>query len=551
MSGCTSVRIIMKRTHPDQNDERKSEMVEVRNNVGNLRNSLTTKTDASIEERIGQGIIESAMDAIIVIDERQNIIQFNASAEQVFGYKRDEVLGRPIHMLLPEYLRESHQFQIQNYAETGVTTRTMHSLGVLTGQRANGGIFPMEASLTHIQVGGRKYYAAILRDISERESLENLILRQYESLNTLHLITLGLLNRRSIKELLQFIVDESVKLLDVSYCEILLPEGDELVAQAFTHNEPFETGNRFKREEGNISWRVFDTGLPAVLEDYSNWPHRQKIYEEQGFHATAVIPLLVDEQCIGVLGLTRSKAGHKFSEDQILIATRLAAIAALALENSRLYLEVKRLATVDELTGVHNRRNLMSIGEVEVERAIRYGRPFSVMMLDIDHFKQVNDTWGHAFGDLVLHDIAQEAVGRLRKIDAVGRFDQASLKTENVIGRLGGEEFGILLPETTRKQALRVAERIRSSIEKLAFEVPGSSNGSKVSGDHGTTIHVTISIGLSSLEPGSEDLSELFSSADQALYMAKEGGRNRVCMVEKSGHLLGALVKSVRNSIST
>jgi diguanylate cyclase (GGDEF)-like protein/PAS domain S-box-containing protein len=501
-----------------------------RKNPEDPHNDITEESDASGRECIGQDIIDSAMDAIVVIDESQNIVQFNASAERVFGYRRSDVLGRSIHILVPEHLRASHHTHIKNYGKAAITKRQMHSLIVRTGKRANGQIFPMEASLTYTLVNGKKYFAAILRDVSERESLEGLILRQYESLNTLHLITLGLLNRRNIKELLQFIVDESVKLLDISYCEILMPDGDELVAQAFTHEDPFENGNRFKREEGNLSWSVFDTGLPVVLEDYALWPYRHKFYDSQDFHATAAIPLLVDEQCIGVMGLTRDKPGYKFSEEQILVASRLAAIAALALENSRLYLEVEKLATLDELTGVPNRRSLIRIGEAEVERAIRYGRQLSLLMLDIDHFKRINDTWGHAAGDWVLHKVAQEAVTRLRKTDAVGRFDQTSLNPENVIGRLGGEEFCVLLPETSREQALQVAERLRSCIEKLTFEIPRG----KTSAKQDTRIQITVSIGISSLMPGLEKLSELFSDADQALYRAKETGRNRVCVTKKT-----------------
>jgi diguanylate cyclase (GGDEF)-like protein/PAS domain S-box-containing protein len=475
------------------------------------------------------GIIASAMDAIIIVDEEHNIVQFNAAAEGVFGYSFDAVRGKPVHLLLPNHLRDAHRLHIRRFGEGGTTSRTMRSLGTLPGLRADGEVISIETSITQTIIDGRKYFAVILRDVSERQNLEDLILRQYDSLNTLHLVTLDLLNRRDIKDLLQFIVDQAVKLLEVSYCEIVLPDGDELVVQAFTREKPFAGGNRFTRNEGRLSWQVFDSGLPAVLDDYSTWEHRHKIYEGEHFHAAAALPLLVSDQCIGVLGMTRDKPGYKFTEEQILTATRLAAIAALAIENSRLLLEVQRLAITDELTGAHNRRSLMELGEREVQRALRYERALSILMLDVDHFKRVNDTWGHPAGDAVLRGVAQEAMKQIRKTDTIGRYAEMQADSENVIGRFGGEEFGILLPESALDGALAVAERIRASIAGITFHLPGQADGSNES--PASDIRVTVSLGVSCLNSKTDSLSEMLTRADQALYIAKQSGRNRVCKV--------------------
>lgn len=471
-------------------------------------------------------IIASAMDAIIVIDEAQTIVQFNESAEKIFGYTAEQVVGREIGMLMPEKFRGRHVQHVRKFVDHGETTRTPNLLGKLSGQRANGEIFPLEISISQTVGGGRKFQAAILRDVSERERLEKLILRQYNSLNTLHLITLGLLNRRDVTDLLQFIVIEAEKLLEVSYCEILLPQDDVLVAQAFTHNQPFQAGNRFTREQASLSWQVLETGKPVVLEDYSIWARRHEIYAEEGFHAAAALPLLVNDHCIGVLGITRKAPGYPFTDEHILVATRLADIAALAIENSRLYQEVKRLATMDELTGIHNRRSLTQMGEREVQRAARYGRPLSVMMVDVDHFKHINDTWGHAAGDMVLRGVAQEVLRQIRILDMLGRYGRLGADTENILGRYGGEEFGLLFPETSLKGALVVAERIRTAIQGMSFVVPDET-GREIS----VTFQVTASIGVASMESSEATLPDLFSLADQALYQAKETGRNRVCAI--------------------
>lgn len=488
------------------------------------------RREKRLPETFESGIIASAMDAIIVVDEEHNIVRFNAAAEEVFGYPFDAVRGKPIHMLLPESLRDAHRAHVQKFGASGVSSRTMRSLGVLSGLRADGNVISIEASIAQTTLEGRKYFAVILRDVSERHNLESLILRQYESLNTLHLITLDLLNRRDIKDLLQFIVNQAVRLLEVSYCEILLPDGDALTAQAFTRDKPFTEGNRFTREEAYLSWQVFETGKPAVIDDYALWPHRHKIYEKEEFHAAAALPLLAGGQCIGVLGMTRDKPGYKFTEEQILTATRLAAIAALAIENSRLLLEVRRLATIDELTGAHNRRSLMELGEREVQRAQRHNRALSVLMLDVDHFKSVNDTWGHPAGDAVLRGVAQEAMRQIRKTDTIGRYAEAQTDSENVIGRFGGEEFGILLPESPLEGALTVAERIRASISAAAFRLPSPAGGSKESPS--SEIRVTVSLGAACLRLKTDSFADLLARADHALYTAKQSGRNRVCKVE-------------------
>jgi diguanylate cyclase (GGDEF)-like protein/PAS domain S-box-containing protein len=504
-------------------DDRKIPKARLVEEIKALREEVRLGTERLRDSMIQAGIVASSMDAIIIIDEEQNIVQFNTAAEAVFGYPVAEVRGKPIHMLLPDRHRAGHQQHIRNFLETGSTSRTMQSLGALHGMRADGQVFPIEASIARTEVGQGKFLGVIIRDISERENYESLIMRQYDSLNTLHLITLDLLNHRDIKDLLQFIVDQSVKLLEVSYCEILLPEGDALVAQAFTRNSPFAGGNRFTRDQAQLSWRVFDTGLPVVVDDYSAWPHRQDIYEAESFHAAAGLPLLAGGQPIGVMGLTRDKPGYRFTEEQILTATRLAAIAALAIENSRLLLEVQRLATIDELTGVHNRRSLIDLGERELQRAIRHGRSLSVLMLDVDHFKQVNDTWGHQAGDVVLRAVAQEAVKQLRRSDTIGRYADISAGADNVVGRFGGEEFAVLLPESTLDGALAAAERIRLAIEAINFQQADQTAA--------PDIRVTVSLGAACLNSKTDSLTEVLARADQALYLAKQAGRNRVCKV--------------------
>lgn len=487
-----------------------------------LREMVALKTNATKMQTLHSHLLATAMDAIVLADSQQRILEFNAAAEKMFGYPFAQVVGQPLTMLMPERFRTKHAPYVQQFNETGVTSRSMQSLGTITGLHFNGKEFPLETSIVHIHFEQEDYYAAILRDVSERISLENLIIRQYDSLNTLHLITLDLLNRRDIKDLLQYIVDQAVNLLEVSYCEILLPDGDELVAKAYTRNNPFLSGNRFGRDAGALSWQAFDLGTPAIVEDYSTWEHRNRIYDGEVFHAAAAIPILIAGRCIGVLGLTRNKPGYKFHEEHLLTATRLAASIALAMENSRLYLEVNRLATIDELTGTHNRRSVLSIGEREYQRCLRFNHPFCVALLDVDHFKHVNDTWGHATGDLVLRSISQEVIRQIRRTDTVGRYVEEDDAAENVMGRFGGEEFVILFPETPLEGAVVVANRINSAIQNMLLTA-----------EDATSFRVTASLGIALLDPKTDSLLDLINHADQALYQAKESGRNRVYIYTK------------------
>lgn len=505
------------------NDQRKTKIELVRE-IQSLRDGMKLQVDRALIASMESNLIASAMDAILVIDDAQNIVQFNAAAESVFGYAAGEVLGKPVHILLPAHSRKRHSEVIRNLGGKVSTTRHSHSLQTLTGLRASGEVFPLEISIGRITRDAKFFYVAILRDVSKQVKMEELLLRQYNSLNALHQITLALLGQHDIKELLQFIVDEAAKLLNSPYCEILLPENGELVAKAFTKGTPFPSGNRFARNAAPLSWKVFDSGLPATVSNYSQWKSHNKAFDFHRFHAAASIPILVGETCIGVLGFARVEKGHVFTDEDILSASRFAAIAALAMENSRLYREIELLATTDDLTSTHNRRSIMEIAEREVKRSARYRRTLSILMIDADHFKKVNDTWGHPTGDMVLRNIAKQCMDQIRVTDSIGRYSQGDPHSESVIGRFGGEEFVILLPETALEQALIVAERIRSSIERMDFQ-PLSEWQPK-----SLQMKVTVSIGVASLHPERDGLLELLTRADKALYKAKAAGRNRICV---------------------
>ena len=173
------------------------------------------------------------------------------------------------------------------------------------------------------------------------------------------------------------------------------------------------------------------------------------------------------------------------------------------MENARLFDEVQRLATLDGLTGTYNRRHFMDLAQREYDNARRFGHPLTAMMLDVDHFKRINDRHGHHVGDQVLRALAERCRGALRSVDVLGRY--------------GGEEFAIVLPGTTQHNAATVlAERIR---KRVADEPIKTDDGA---------VKVTVSVGVAELDAEMRGPEDLLKRADAALYEAKQAGRNRV-----------------------
>ena len=169
---------------------------------------------------------------------------------------------------------------------------------------------------------------------------------------------------------------------------------------------------------------------------------------------------------------------------------------------------IQRESITDPLTGIYNRRYLDHRLEEEVSRSQRYNLPFSMLMLDIDHFKRVNDTHGHQAGDLILKTFSRIILDTLRESDIVARY--------------GGEEFLIILPNTGEPGALAMAERLRNMVEEYEFALPENKE------ENTRSISITVSIGVASYSSEISEYRSLIENADRALYRAKSAGRNKV-----------------------
>jgi len=237
------------------------------------------------------------------------------------------------------------------------------------------------------------------------------------------------------------------------------------------------------------------------------------VVDESGLHAALrsigielgpalLVPLRGREIEAGLLWICGDE--RSFDPAEIERANMIVAHAQLALANAERYNHAKERAFIDDVTEVYNARYLLQATENEIQRAERYGRKLSVLFLDLDRFKLVNDNYGHLVGSQVLRQLSEVLVGCIRQVDTLARY--------------GGDEFTILLTDTDHAVGLAVAERIRATVADTRFE-----------GDRGNAIHLEISIGVATYPDHGERRDGLLDAADKAMYLAKARGRNVVC----------------------
>jgi|GEM_PF-439923 len=319
----------------------------------------------------------------------------------------------------------------------------------------------------------------------------------------------------NLKEVLNSIVNLSREFIQGSECNLmLLTVHEELEIVAGTESFDEASAIQTKVGEGLPGWvaehkkaLIVPLIVPDVLSDLRC--SSQEIARIHPFKSYLGIPLEVREKVIGVLNVY-TRETQAFSEGEINLLQSFARQAAIAIENARLYEREQRnrqiqerLAITDGLTALYNHRHLQDFLTKEFERARRYARPLSFIMGDIDHFKSVNDTYGHEMGDLVLKEIAKLLILSVREVDLVARY--------------GGEEFAIVLPETPIESASNTAERLRVRVEKNRIKTPKGN------------LQVTLSLGISCLNGlNYRTKDELIRAADEALYKAKKEGRNRI-----------------------
>ena len=304
--------------------------------------------------------------------------------------------------------------------------------------------------------------------------------------------------------LLEAILARAVSLLDAAGGELGLydRESNEILLVA-EYNRSGRTGTRIPLGKG-IMGTVAQNQEPVILHDQGFGEGRPPNYPNDQWHSLMAVPLNAGGNLVGTILIFETNQIHDFTKADLNLFSMFAQQAAMAIRNTQLLEDARRRAETDSLTGLYNHRHFFDLARHEINRAMRYAHPLTALMFDIDHFKNVNDSFGHGVGDQVIVAIANICRQIFRKVDIVGRY--------------GGEEFSVLLPETSLETAHEVAERLRRTVASTTVHHLGKK------------ISVTVSMGIASLHGSATTINELMEMADQALYSAKRKGRNRVCV---------------------
>jgi diguanylate cyclase (GGDEF)-like protein len=378
-------------------------------------------------------------------------------------------------------------------------------LGTLAGQLATAIEQLRATDAEHRWLGQLAHSNELIRALSSNAAHLQKALNQDEIVQTLgnDLRTMGLTCAVAVR-------DRDGRLFTFKYTSIPEDDLEQLQNQLgssflnYSFSLDLLTPFRKKDERYEKPIVVLNTEEPIHLF-FPGWPGGAHPTDERGrengSEATAFrLPLLFEETLLGILWVW----GAVLMEGDLSVLSNFAQQVASALKRAQLFQEIESLALTDPLTGLQNRRGLFELGKIEFARSQRMDRHFCCLMLDIDHFKTINDEYGHPIGDLVLQDFAQVCKRSVRAADLPGRY--------------GGEELVIFLPETDLDTAVQIAERLRESIEKMPIQVSGRE------------VHVTVSIGVSRRDESTLELETLIARADQAMYIAKYKGRNQVAI---------------------
>lgn len=266
-------------------------------------------------------------------------------------------------------------------------------------------------------------------------------------------------------------------------------------------------GKRFGNNAGLVSMALKNRHPLPYRGEYD--PGQQMVFSKQlappNMPSLLVLPLVVHDEPLGTLVLG-SKRSQAFDDAARGLLDVLASHLAVSLSNARMVRKLEEQATTDGLTGLLNKRALLEAAEHKLSAARRFGRPLSVLVCDIDHFKRVNDTYGHDVGDVV--------------IKALGQVHQREKRVTDAVARFGGEEFVTICEQTDAEGAMLLAERIREEFKKTVFHANGEE------------VRCTLSVGIATFPGVGKSWDEVFKAADEALYASKRGGRDRATVWE-------------------
>ncbi len=330
------------------------------------------------------------------------------------------------------------------------------------------------------------------------EEMEQKIDERTREVVTLFSFTSAVSKDIELEKILRTAGDELSFMLDMSGYVFYTKSSEKYEIKLFKGIEQTEAQKLFNLLTDEEKKAIFDHNTPVIY----NKLETAILCDKGQVGASGFFPIVHIGDILGIFVIFNVKNNCISDSTKYLIDTCMLQLGT-AIKNALLFDQTKQLSLTDQLTGLANRRYFEAKMEYEFSRFKRYERPFSLVMLDIDHFKKVNDTYGHQSGDMVLEKLGKIISDFLRKSDFAARY--------------GGEEFAILMPETTKENACFAAERLRKKVEEEVFEINTEPD----------RIKLTISLGTAEATKDMENWHQLVEMADKALYMAKQSGRNR------------------------
>lgn len=334
--------------------------------------------------------------------------------------------------------------------------------------------------------------------------------RQIERLSVFHEIGKALASTIDLQKILQTVMEKisdhlqpdtwSLLMIDEAtnelYFEIAIGAGADKLKDV-----------RLKMGEGIAGW-VAQHGEPVLIEDVkrdARFTQRVDDITQMDTRSVVCVPIKGKEKILGVIELINCLGRESFRRSDIPILKSLADYAAIALENARYIQRIHELTITDDCTALYNARHLNFVLDAEIYRSTRYAYEFSVIFLDLDHFKQVNDTHGHLYGSKLLWIIGDIIKGHLRLIDYAFRY--------------GGDEFVILLPQTSKENSLQVVRRLQQLLNSKTFFA-----------EEGLNIKVTASFGVAGFPQDARTRRDLLRMADEAMYTVKNTTRDSIAL---------------------
>ncbi len=436
-------------------------------------------------------LIENMHDGVLVLDSKNRVVDINRAAQKIIGISAANIIGKPASYLPEEWpgavLLDVGQSTIRKEIQIQQPFPLFLDLQITT--------IPSRGK----KAGGR---LIVFRDNTSRRKSELELARRAEEFLVINRINTIITSGLDLDHVLKILHEQCSLVVpsDVFYVA-LYDEITDLIHLPLYFEREYQTlSPRDVHKQPGITGHVIETKrtlyLPDVRYQSSNIPSIIRMGGEPT-RSYIGIPLVLRDKVIGVMSV-QSYEPNAYTTNQIRMLEAVAMQAAIAIENARLYGEVQRLAIVDELTGVYNFRGLLELGRREVERARRFNRPLTALFFDIDGFRNFNNIYSHATGNIVLEAVAERCKSVLRSVDILARY--------------GGDEFVILLPETDIPTALGIARRLREEVA-----------ATKVDTSHGE-LSVTISLGVAKLKENMNNIGLLIDHANRAEHRAKEKG---------------------------